>query len=78
MEDIKLVPTKILIEELKERFEVFVVSGIQTNVYASEDTVYRRSWKGEHMRCLGLCNNLEYYINQEQNKMSRPLPPGEG
>lgn len=76
-EDIKLVPTKDLVEELKTRFEVMVFAGLQTNVYVAKDTVYRRSWKGEHIYCLGLCNNLQYYINQEQNQMSKPLPEGE-
>lgn len=77
MEDIKLIPTKDLIEELKNRFEVMVFAGFQTNVYMKNDVVYRRSWKGEHVHCLGLCANLAYHINQEQNQLSGPLPKGE-
>ncbi len=76
-EDIKLIPTPDLIEELKNRFESMVFAGFQTSVYIKNDAVYRRSWKGEHIHCLGLCNNLQYYINQEQSQMSKPLPQGE-
>ena len=77
MSEIKLIPTPDLIAELKDRFEVFVIAGIQTNVYGKGDTVYRRSWKGEHIHCLGLCNNLQFYINKEQDELSNKLPPGE-
>lgn len=76
-EDTKLIPTKELIEELKNRFESMVFAGFQTNVYVTKDAVYRRSWKGEHIHCLGLCNNLQYYINEEQKSLSKPLPLGE-
>ena len=77
MDDLKFIPTQVLIDELKGRFDVFIAAGQQINVYGSADVVFRRSWKGDHLRCIGLCENVKFYINQEQNQMSSPLPPGE-
>jgi ethanolamine transporter EutH len=78
MSDIKLVPTKEILNELQSRFETYVFMGVQTNVFRKGDIVYNRAWSGEETGCAGLCMNLAHYISMEQMIKQNPMPRGEG
>ena len=69
--DIKLVSTIDLIDELKARFDDFVIAGQRKeNEKGRLDT-----WDfiGDYTNCLGMCSMLQYKINQDRDENSEKL-----
>ena len=57
-QEIKLAPTNELVDELRTRFEHFIIGGIKTNIHSQTDMVTIRRWKGNYTLCTGLCSEI--------------------
>lgn len=73
MNDIKLIPTGDLLEELMLRYDHAIFSGIRC-VKSSTDqgNFYQSKWTGNCATCMGLAARMEYVINKDHFDESEP------
>ena len=59
--------TEDLLKELHKRHDALIVSGVKfTNV--NGEYVLTRFFRGHHIVCLGLLNNMSSVVNKAENK----------
>ena len=63
MSDIQLISTKDLIDEVMNRFDHAVFSGMRVGSQGRDSYTARR-WLGNKATCSGLCSQLQYVINK--------------
>lgn len=68
MTDLKLTPTKDLIDELGSRFEHYIFGGIQTNVGKKDNMISTRRYAGCFTMCKGLCSEITHCLNLDDDK----------
>jgi len=66
MDNLQLIPTQQLIDELSSRFDHFIATGIHLLGKTKMDEVYRY-YKGNTYLCLGLCEDIKGYIMNDQD-----------
>jgi hypothetical protein len=65
VKDISLHSTKDLVNELMERFDHIVVNGVKILDTRHTNSINIRKYKGNHIVCSGLCNQLSSIINED-------------
>lgn len=70
-EELHLIPTEDLIEELKGRFDDFVIAGQKYETDKSRLDTW--DFAGDYTNCLGMCALLQYKINQDRDGASDKL-----
>jgi len=73
MVELELISTDDLITEMSNRFEHFVIAGLQTGYAGKDNIATKRSWKGNLATCAGLASQLQHAINEDQFKTGEPL-----
>ena len=67
--DLQLIPTNDLLDELLDRFEHIIICGLQTKVESNNDTLFTKQYKGDFTFCRGLCNEMDSYLEREVAKL---------
>lgn len=70
-EELNLIPTESLIEELKSRFDDLVIAGQKYETDKSRLDTW--DFSGDYTNCLGLCSLLQHKINQDRDEASDKL-----
>jgi len=66
--DIELIPTVALINELMRRHEHSIFAGVQTNVGGQNNRLTARHYSGDWAYCSGLCNEIINVINNDRTE----------
>lgn len=77
MNDIKLLPTDDLINELLERFDHALFTGMQININSQGEHITVRKWKGNYATTAGLASQVIHRINNvayEEGRDADGLP----
>ena len=64
-EDLGLIPTEVLIEALRKRYDTLIFGGIKDKNGASVS--YKRDYSGNRVAALGLCRFVSMHIEAELN-----------
>lgn len=72
-EELKLVVTQDLLNELKCRFDHLVFKGMRLEGKSSDKNVAMFDWYGEHAVCLGLCDQIKHDIHKDSDEQFEKL-----
>lgn len=61
--DLALISTKDLIDEIVKRHDGMVIAGIKFNTQTSY--VLTKHWSGNHFVCLGVIEDMKHQINRQ-------------
>jgi hypothetical protein len=67
MNDLALIETEVLLNEVFNRFDSMVVIGVQNRTTTKTDSYYRR-WSGGDATCIGLLELLKAIIKNDYLK----------
>lgn len=70
-ENLELTPTDNLIDELKSRFDDFVIIGQKKETEKSRLDTW--DFFGDYTNCLGMCSLMMHRINQDRDENSDRL-----
>ena len=59
MLDLKLIPLDDLIDELRDRFDSVIISGLRKNYESKDSENYTHRFKGSYTTNLGLCELMK-------------------
>ena len=69
--DMSLIPTQEVLNELKNRFEHMVFKGQRKENDGRSVAMY--DWHGEHVLCLGLCDEIQHDILKDKDNTAERL-----
>ena len=70
MADLKLIPLDNLIDELLDRFDSIIVSGLQKDYEKKNTDSYLHRFRGSYSTNIGLCKMMEYVLMDDFEESS--------